>query len=638
MKFRSLFLPVLALFLSGCISLADDITPPPGYVTATPAPTLGAAFPPSQPDLQAGAAIYTESCAPCHGASGLADGPMAANLPAGVTLPKLAEISTQAVPANWYGVVTQGRLEKFMPPFADKLDEQARWNVVAYALTLGQTPAAAEEGAAIYASLCFDCHGENGEQIAAADLSNGALSSGLSLENIAATTAAGVAPSMPGFAEKLTDEELLAVAAYTRSLAYGLPSVAAAPAITATPDAGGAPSASETEAPTPTTAPSTTGASFSGDILLADGSKAPDGLTVVLHGFDHQNGQFAENLNQETKTQNGRFAFDGVEAPQGRAFYVSVDYSGATYTSEPAFIESDVLVFDLPVTVFETTTDTSALVIEQAHLLLNFENPGKVMVIQFLVIANDSDKTVVAETEGGPVVKIDLPQGFSNLQFEDGVIGDRFVATETGFADTLSVSPSQGEYQLVFAFELPYEEKAGIAAWFSPNGGKVSVPVNYPAKAVSVLVPEGVKAEGAGLTDEGIQQMGNNANFQMYNAGERKPGDVVEFTFSGSPAQAESSAQPASDNATPPWMMLVGGLGLALIVVGVYLFWRDRAQQSELDEEDDDGETAVSKAEEGPNRDEILDAILALDDQYRAGNLPEEAYRERRAALKAQLN
>jgi hypothetical protein len=32
-----------------------------------------------------------------------------------------------------------------------------------------------------------------------------------------------------------------------------------------------------------------------------------------------------------------------------------------------------------------------------------------------------------------------------------------------------------------------------------------------------------------------------------------------------------------------------------------------------------------------------MDAIIALDDQYRAGNISEDAYQKRRADLKAQL-
>ena len=33
----------------------------------------------------------------------------------------------------------------------------------------------------------------------------------------------------------------------------------------------------------------------------------------------------------------------------------------------------------------------------------------------------------------------------------------------------------------------------------------------------------------------------------------------------------------------------------------------------------------------------LMDAIIALDDQYHAGNLPEDAYLERRAVLKEKL-
>jgi hypothetical protein len=35
--------------------------------------------------------------------------------------------------------------------------------------------------------------------------------------------------------------------------------------------------------------------------------------------------------------------------------------------------------------------------------------------------------------------------------------------------------------------------------------------------------------------------------------------------------------------------------------------------------------------------DALMDAIIALDDQFRAGNISEEAYRQRRAELKARL-
>jgi hypothetical protein len=74
----------------------------------------------------------------------------------------------------------------------------------------------------------------------------------------------------------------------------------------------------------------------------------------------------------------------------------------------------------------------------------------------------------------------------------------------------------------------------------------------------------------------------------------------------------------------------VGVLGLALILVGGWMFWRDRNvnEEDEQDVEDDD---------ELADPESLMDAIIALDDLHRAGKLSEEAYQLRRAELKEAL-
>ena len=86
MKLRHAFIFVIsAAFLAACtFSLAADVTPPPGYVEPTPIATLGPLFPASAPNANTGEVIYAEKCAPCHGASGMGDGPQSANLPVSV--------------------------------------------------------------------------------------------------------------------------------------------------------------------------------------------------------------------------------------------------------------------------------------------------------------------------------------------------------------------------------------------------------------------------------------------------------------------------------------------------------------------------------------------------------------------------
>jgi hypothetical protein len=82
MKLRhTIILAIIVVLLTACnFTLAEDVTPPPDYVPPTPVPTMGPLFPASTPDVENGAAIYSENCAPCHGTIGLGDGPQSAML------------------------------------------------------------------------------------------------------------------------------------------------------------------------------------------------------------------------------------------------------------------------------------------------------------------------------------------------------------------------------------------------------------------------------------------------------------------------------------------------------------------------------------------------------------------------------
>ena len=161
MKSRFIILLTLtALLLSSCVSLAEDITPPPNYVAPTPRPTMAPVWPKSMPNAANGAPIYTEKCAPCHGETGLGDGSQSDQLPNPATALGNPEVAAQASPADWYIAVTQGNLESFMPPFAS-LSAAERWDVVAYAYSLSTSAAEMAIGEEIYQAECADCHGND---------------------------------------------------------------------------------------------------------------------------------------------------------------------------------------------------------------------------------------------------------------------------------------------------------------------------------------------------------------------------------------------------------------------------------------------------------------------------------------------
>jgi len=83
------FLPIiLAFLLTGCMSLAEDITPPPGvieqqFAQETPQVQIDetkSSFANLQdsPDTNQGAVKFDQLCAPCHGELGMGDGPESA--------------------------------------------------------------------------------------------------------------------------------------------------------------------------------------------------------------------------------------------------------------------------------------------------------------------------------------------------------------------------------------------------------------------------------------------------------------------------------------------------------------------------------------------------------------------------------
>ena len=76
--------------------------------------------------------------------------------------------------------------------------------------------------------------------------------------------------------------------------------------------------------------------------------------------------------------------------------------------------------------------------------------------------------------------------------------------------------------------------------------------------------------------------------------------------------------------------------GVALIVGGLWLFSRTRREERD-DEADEDITLEAEPDLATEDVDTLMDAIIALDDLYREGQLPEEAYRQRRAELKARL-
>ncbi len=632
MKLRSFIL--IAFFttlLAACnFTLAEDVTPPPGYVAPTPLPTL-VLSPAQAPSVVSGQAIYAEKCAACHGETGLGDGEQGIQL--GVTVPAfgLPEVARPATPADWFTVVTRGRMDRFMPPFASLNDEQ-RWDVVAYALSLHISDEQAARGREIFETNCQDCATDFFQ-----DQTRMSALSDVELARIAKDGNAAV----PAFGASLSQNELWDVAAYLRTLSldYSVEQ-AAAPAPTSTPETGSAtdtPAAAEAGTPSaeatpgagteqaetsePATAAPTVVAregfgTVTGTIENKTGEALPADMKVTLRGYDHGADPSAgpqEVFSQEgAVSTDGTYTFENVEMPQNRIFIAEVLVNGITMQSPFAVTQEGVSSVAIPtIPLYAMTDDTSLLAVDDARIFIEY---GDTDLEYYGVYSfrNPSDKTIVVDTKDNSEIPfIRMPEGTSLLGYEAMQDSEPIVNTDQGFA----IPPSDRSYSLLTFTSLPKQPNYDVAQQFV-----------LPATSLSIFLPEGVTAQGEKLTDEGVQTF-QNFNLNVYSSQNIAASETVKFSVSGvpEPATDTSTAEPAANNNSQTLLIGAGLLGLALIVAGGWMYLRDRNKvEEDMEEEDHEFESS----------EDVLDAIVALDDLHRAGKMSDEAYQKRRAELK----
>jgi high-affinity iron transporter len=188
----------------------------------------GALALPTQPiDLAQGRTIYQNTCAACHGARGLGDGPGAKGMNPPPPAIGSAGAMADASPALLYRVISVGVPGTQMPAWGNTLAPQQRWNVVAYLHSLRASHGDVAEGEGLFLQRCAACHGATGG-------ADGALAHTLTssppavgsfawqVEKSDAQIAAAIRNGVPGSAmppsRDLSDSDVAKMVAYLRSL------------------------------------------------------------------------------------------------------------------------------------------------------------------------------------------------------------------------------------------------------------------------------------------------------------------------------------------------------------------------------------------------------------------------------------
>ena len=353
-----------------------------------------------------------------------------------------------------------------------------------------------------------------------------------------------------------------------------------------------------------------------GRVSLATGGILPGGTLAALLVYNPTLGQVIERLTVRVLA-DGSYLFSDVQAPMSTIYMVTVDFNEVTYGSVPVQFDGTKFQFDLPVTLYETTNDLNVLTIAQVHLQFDFSTADKVQVMVLYVVTNPGEKAVVVSSDGSNVPFILLPENVEDVKYQLSQNSSSLLNATNGFA---MLPGADKQYAIITSFSLPYSRRL-----------EFSQPFNLPVTSATIIVPEGVKVRSDQLTDGGTQAS-TDATFHLYQSSNLASGSTLTFTISGMPGD-----KPGFVLDTRTWLMIgVAAVGLVLIGLGIFLFLRDRKLRK-MEEDFEDEEEESEEDALGEDRDRIMDAIIALDDQFKAGDISKDGYKKRRDELKDRL-
>ena len=583
-------------------------------------------LPAATPDGFAGLETYAERCANCHGVTGAGDGELILQAGNQAPMPFDAAYIQQALPSVMFQQITNGEAAVGMPPFgpasSNPIDEPGRWNLVAAVYSLATPPEDVTAGKEIYATQCAACHGDagagDGPDAATTDPVAGSLDDVTYWFNRSNDTVFTELSTdqISAHSFQLEENDLRRVIDFARTFSYTY----ADPAVLTEPIAAGV---------------------ISGVVTNGSSGAALTETAVLLRAFTPQ---LEETLTLTTTTDAaGNYRFDVTDTPPDWVFIAGASFDGLNFSSSADQLSRSRTALDLPITVFDKTTDAASVSVAQLHVVMEFAND--LVQVNQLYIINNAEQAVFVGATGNPdegVIEVGVPEGAQNLTFQrsfgamDSFLpASDFVPTERGWADPLPLRPGEGALTLLVSYTLPYEDSLTI-----------SHPVFYNTASGTIILPDsGVSVVGEAWTEGQPQTFGQAETFRNYSRGALVPGETLTIELSGRPSVIADEATGGNVvNRDPTTELLIGGGALLLAAVGgvfLWRYWQGRRADDEWEEEAVPAYAATAAptmpAAANSERDDLLRRIAALDDAFDAGQLPEADYRAQREELKRRL-
>lgn len=566
---------ILAVTLSGCVSqtAADSAA-----ASSAQAPTLAVSQPLVAPSLTDGQQLYQQYCASCHTIS---DGSAAPHL---ISVDWLK----QTTPAEMYRYVTSGNSSEGMPAYAS-LTSSDRWDIVAYLLSL-ISPVSEVSGTQLtYQNMCSACHGATGQgegtqalsqNIQVSDWQQDPLLIDSSNETLYEAIRSGNAHGMGTFAVMLSEAKIWALVNQVRTLSIQ----------------GGDQSTSGGNETSPLVTDTNEGFfTLSGKVSNGSGGTLENLSAVQLDIV--QNNQILYTMTTSVLA-DGTFQFVLVPLSSRWNYTAHINYGGVIYKSGRLLGQS--IAADASenedIVVYDPVYETSALQAESLHVLISFDSENSVHVAQSFLISNPSAFTVSPLETASPVLVFPISSSAQNLSFAASQESEFLKLTQGVLGDWQPILPGS-VHQVMFEYDLPFDDEQDFVFYTPVSVSSAMVMVETGSQPINCT----------GMQVSSHSAMMKSAAVQMFTAED---------------IQAESKINLHCFNKQSILPNLLGGIALMLVLIGVAVaayFVRQKA---------------IRRLQQGKvKRTALLDAIITLDDQFKAGEISAEVYQAKREEL-----
>ena len=532
---RWLALPLTASLLAACGGLGGE----PEIAATLPAreAELSASASASawQPDIAAGGRIFAERCVECHGISGDGRGDLvlAGSIEQPLDMTDHAAVAEKS-PLAWFEIITEGKIDKLMPPWRDALSEAERWDVALYSYSLAYDEALLALGERLWRDGCPDC----------------ALPA--TVPPVYSDMEYGEKLNQERFSAALTRAEALVAAAYARMRSL---------------ERGGRRRTGSETAET---------LAIRGRIEQGTaGGVLPGEMAVQLR---YGNSEIGYRQAETAAAADGAFEFADIPHEDAFNYWIAAPYGGRLFSRRVMPGEQD----DANLTVYEATDDPRVVSLARIELVIDpaalEDMGGGLLISQLLTYRNRSDRVYTSgrgfDDGREAALLIQFPLG-ARLLSGDGqgryVVIEDLAQLPDSVIDTQPVPPGE-RHELLLEYWLPYETAASFEQTFT----------NMIDAAVRVTLAADLQIESDWLLP--LASEGAGEAYQVYAADLKSEGSgQLRFGISGDPFATSSDNALVVTSETLPALLL--GAGTLAALLGAF-GWMKRRKDECADEID----------------------------------------------------